>query len=66
MNAGVSMQIDEAKKLRINWGNKHCEHLHFEKEYDRGAHTGDYVCTTCGKVFLSREEAEQSQNNFSE
>lgn len=43
------MQLREALELRKKWGDKHCNHPHLEKEYDLGAQTGDWVCTTCGR-----------------
>jgi uncharacterized protein with PIN domain len=44
------MQTDKARKLREQWGNKPCDHESVVKEYDRGAATGDYVCTQCGRA----------------
>ena len=44
------MQARDAAQLRKEWGNKPCDHPKWEREYDLGAQTGDYVCTTCGKV----------------
>jgi hypothetical protein len=44
------MQMRDASALRKRWGNKPCSHPHLEKEYDLGAATGDYVCTTCGEA----------------
>jgi hypothetical protein len=32
-----------------------CDHPSIEKEYERGGHTGDNVCSTCGKTFFSRK-----------
>lgn len=51
------MQNDKAQQLQRSWGDKPCEHKSVEKEYFLGAQTGDYVCTTCGKNFFSRQEA---------
>ncbi len=42
------MQTSEAKDLRDRWGDAPCDHPHIEKEYDLGAATGDWCCTTCG------------------
>ncbi len=44
------MQMSEALKLQKAWGKKPCDHPHVEKEYDLGAHTGDWVCTRCGRA----------------
>lgn len=59
------MQADKAEILRKKWGNKPCNHPDLDKEYILSAQTGDYICTTCGKVFFSREEAEQDRKNIS-
>jgi hypothetical protein len=45
------MQAKDANRLRQKWGDKPCTHPKFDKEYDLGAQTGDYVCTTCGEAF---------------
>ena len=50
------MQLEEARKLRERMRGVPCDHAGIEKEYERGGHTGDYVCSTCGKTFFSREE----------
>lgn len=58
------MTIDEAEKLRKEWGNKPCEHPNFEKEYypatkESGnvqTKTGDWVCTQCGEDFTDEEK----------
>lgn len=52
------MKYSDAKQLKINWGDKPCNHLQIEKEYDLGADTGDYVCVTCGKEFSKEEKIE--------
>ena len=57
------MQIDDAKRLRREWGDKPCGHPYAQKEYDRGAQTGDWICTQCGAVFDSREEWESKRKN---
>ncbi len=44
------MQLEKAKNLREQWGDKHCDHPSTEKEYFLGSDTGDKVCSTCGKV----------------
>jgi len=42
------MDVQDAEKIRKQWGDKPCDHPHLEKEYYLGAATGDYVCTQCG------------------
>jgi hypothetical protein len=32
-----------------------CDHPAFEKELFHGAHTGDYLCTTCGECLCAAE-----------
>ncbi len=49
------MQADAAKRIRERWGNKPCDHPNVEKEYQFGADTGDFVCTTCGRIFTRAE-----------
>ena len=57
------MQIDEAKKLQREWGDKPCGHPNVQKEYARGAQTGDFVCIQCGAIFDSLEEWEGLRQN---
>lgn len=52
------MQIDDAKQLRSEFKGA-CNHPWIEPEYDMGASTGDYRCSTCGKCFGSEEEWRQ-------
>ena len=52
------MQLDDAKTKREQWGDKPCEHPDFDKEYDRGIQTGDYVCEQCG-AYLDAGEVEE-------
>ena len=52
------MQAEEASQLRDIWarkGNPPCDHPELDKEYYLGAQSGDYVCTTCGKCFMTSE-----------
>jgi hypothetical protein len=44
------MQVEKTLELRKAWGNRPCDHPDLAKEYDRGAATGDYVCTRCGEA----------------
>jgi uncharacterized Zn finger protein (UPF0148 family) len=55
------MQARDAAGLRREWGEKPCNHDHTEKEYHLGMHTGDYVCTMCGRDFTSMEEVERDR-----
>ena len=58
------MYIDEAEKLRQEWGNKPCDHPHFEREYYHGDYitnhedkkTNDWICTQCGRDFTDEEK----------
>lgn len=50
------MQSKKAARLRRDWGDKPCDHLDFDKEYDLGAQTGDYVCVQCGECFTRHEK----------
>jgi hypothetical protein len=43
------MQAHEAITLQKFWGDKPCDHPELEKECDRGAATGDYVCKRYGQ-----------------
>ena len=52
------MQHDKAKRIREKWGDKPCNHPKLDKEYYLGAHTMDYVCTTCGREFTKKERDE--------
>lgn len=49
------MQMNKAGALREKWGDKPCDHPSLDKEYELGAATGDYVCTTCGKAGWGRD-----------
>jgi hypothetical protein len=44
------MEMSEAYRRQREWGEKSCGHPCVEREYYLGSHTGDYVCTVCGKV----------------
>lgn len=58
----MSIDIQEATKLRKNWENLKkqnpslkCEHPDFAREsYSRG-YTLDYVCIKCGELFYIEE-----------
>lgn len=56
------MQIEEAETLRVGYKGKFCLHPNIDREYSLGSHTGDYVCTTCGKTFSSKEEWERERD----
>lgn len=58
------MQLGEAMELRERWiakGDPPCNHPHLDKEYDLGADTGDYVCTTCGASGFGRDWVKREQ-----
>jgi len=52
------MQRKKAAQFRRDWGDTPCDHPGFDKEYDLGAQTGDYICVQCGKCFTRREKEE--------
>jgi hypothetical protein len=56
------VQMKEVIKLRKAWGDKPCDHPNFEKEYDLGAQTGDYVCTTCGYAIWAENRSQLEKN----
>lgn len=56
------MQSEEAKNRRLEWGNKHCDHPNFVKEYYFGAQTGDFICSQCGREF-TKEEKNKIESN---
>ena len=49
------MQMEKAKHLRREWGDKPCDHPTFDKEYYLSMQTGDYVCEQCGRSFFKSE-----------
>lgn len=53
------MQMNEAYRRQREWGDKPCDHPAIEAEYYLGAHTGDHVCTVCGRV-VEPDDAERS------
>jgi hypothetical protein len=65
-----AMEYYDVLKLKADWGNKPCNHPHFEKMYYAGAFLITYCCTQCGREFtiarkLEIEEsvARENQNN---
>lgn len=42
---------DVAENLAKSKTVNECCHSSYRKEYIRGAHTGDYICNSCGEVF---------------
>jgi hypothetical protein len=52
------MEYIVAQKLKESWGNKPCDHPHFEKEYYAGAFLINWVCTQCGKEFTIASKLE--------
>jgi hypothetical protein len=57
------LQLEEARELRKEWGNKPCDHPRVVKEYYLGTSTGDYVCTTCGTSGWGRNWNKPQQEN---
>lgn len=57
------MQLEKAKKLKTEWGDKHCEHPDLAKEYHLGSATGDFVCTTCGEAGSGRNWVEREKGS---
>lgn len=56
------MQFNDADKLRESKNGSGCKHTRIEKEYYLGTHTGDYVCSSCGKNYMSRNEWEKDRS----
>jgi hypothetical protein len=52
------MEYYSAQKIRDEWGNKHCDHPHIEREYYAGAFLTNYVCVFCGKEFTIAQKLE--------
>ena len=52
------MQRKCADALKLEWGDKPCDHPAFAKEYDLGERTGRFICTQCGSTFSFKEKAE--------
>lgn len=47
------MQMTKALRLREDWkkkGDPPCDHPIIDREYYLSSHTGDSVCTTCGRI----------------
>lgn len=55
------MQEEKASKLRTAWGGKPCTHKDKTKTYMLGSQMGEFACLTCGEIFLSRGEWEESR-----
>jgi len=53
------MQRELGAALRQVWGDKPCEHPALDTESYRGALTGQYLCTTCGRTFTPEEAVER-------
>ena len=55
----MSISYKYAQELNKQWkenGDLPCDHSKIEKEKnDRGADTGDYVCTTCGEAHWGKD-----------
>jgi hypothetical protein len=49
------MQFEKANRLNKEKDEALCKHEKIEKEYYLGTQTGDYVCSSCGKIFTIKE-----------
>jgi hypothetical protein len=55
------MQVQQAAKLRSDWGGKPCDHPKLVAEYEQAPEhnqarlTGDVVCVQCGATFAHAE-----------
>lgn len=56
------MQLHDARELQQKWGDKPCDHPWVDREYDRQFHTGDEVCTQCGRVITRDKEGKPIPN----
>lgn len=52
------MEYNNSLKLKEEWGDKPCEHPHFEKIKYVGAFLIVYGCTQCGKEFTIAQKLE--------
>ncbi len=52
------------EESNVSWGDKPCDHPNIVKERYLGMHTTDYVCSTCGKQFLSCAEWEEEREQI--
>ena len=52
------MEYNKALELKEKWGNKTCDHPHFEKVYYTGAFLITYACTQCGADFTIAQKLE--------
>ncbi len=55
------MQLQKARELQKNWGDKPCDHKELEKEYFNSTATGDYVCRVCGKAFWNGDKGDEDE-----
>lgn len=56
------MQMSDTIRIRATWvkkGDPPCDHPRLEREYQLSAHTGDSICTTCGRVVDKKELQEK-------
>jgi DNA-directed RNA polymerase subunit RPC12/RpoP len=56
------MQGENAAMLRREWDDKLCTHPDIDKEYYKSMHTGEYVCTTCGEDFRTKDEWQEARS----
>lgn len=51
------MKRKKALELQQAWTGGECDHPAFAKEYDKGARTGNHICTQCGAIVTAPEKA---------
>lgn len=52
------MEFFDAQKLKEEWGDKACDHVHLEKMYYAGAFLIVYGCKQCGAEFTIAQKLE--------
>jgi len=52
------MEYYTAQKIKMEWGEKPCDHPHLEREYYSGAFLTNYVCVECGTEFSIAQKME--------
>ena len=57
------MEYFETQKLKQEWGDKPCPHVHLEKVYYVGAFLINYACIRCGKEFTIAEKMERDKDS---
>ena len=52
------MEFYDSQKLKAEWGDKPCDHVHLEKMYYVGAFLIVYGCKQCGAEFTIAQKLE--------